>query len=85
MAVTVAPLGPPVHALSAEPIHRVLARTESRLAAALDARFGALVDEVELLQSMVDRQALSYFLHTDEVPVERQAVAVASASRRFRN
>ena len=46
-----------------EPIQILLARTESRLAAALDARFRDLIGELHLLQSMVDQQAVSYFLH----------------------
>jgi hypothetical protein len=41
--------------------------------------------ELQMLQSMVDRQAVSYFLHTPEVPAELQAIAVASANRRYRN
>ena len=67
------------------PIHVLLARTESRLAATLDARFRDLIGELHVLQSMVDRQAVSYFLHTPEVPAELQATAVASANRRYRN
>src|SRR5438093_13509104 len=63
----------------------LLARTESRLASTLDARFRDLMGELHLLQSMVDRQAVSYFLHTPEVPAELQATAVASANRRYRN
>ena len=34
---------------------------------------------------MVDRQVVSYFLHTPEVTAELQAGAVASATRRYRN
>jgi hypothetical protein len=82
---TVGNAEPPVHASSGEPIHVVLARTESHLATTLDARFRGLVDELRLLQRMIDGQAASYFLHTPEVPAERQAMAVASASRRYRN
>jgi hypothetical protein len=41
--------------------------------------------ELHLLQSMIDRQAVSYFLHTPEVPADLQAGAVASANRRYRN
>ena len=67
------------------PIHVLLARTESRLAATLDARFRDLIGELHVLQSMVDRHAVSYFLHTPEVPAELQATAVASANRRYRN
>jgi hypothetical protein len=67
------------------PIQVLLARTESRLAATLDARFRDLVGELHLLQSMIDRQAVSYFLHTPEVPAELQGTAVASANRRYRN
>ena len=67
------------------PIQVLLARTESRLAATLDARVRDLMGEVHLLQSMIDRQAVSYFLHTPEVPAELQAAAVASANRRYRN
>jgi hypothetical protein len=67
------------------PIQVLLARTESRLASTLDARFRDLVGELHLLQSMIDRQAVSYFLHTPEVPADLQATAVASANRRYRN
>ena len=67
------------------PIQVLLARTEGRLAATLDARFRDLMGELQMLQSMVDRQAVSYFLHTPEVPAELQAIAVASANRRYRN
>jgi hypothetical protein len=70
---------------SGGPIQVLLARTESRLASTLDARFRNLMGELHLLQSMVDRQAVSYFLHTPEVPAELQAPAVASANRRYRN
>jgi hypothetical protein len=34
---------------------------------------------------MIDRQAVSYFLHTPEVAPELQADALASATRRYRN
>jgi hypothetical protein len=67
------------------PIQALLARTESRLAATIDARFRELAGELVLLQSMVDRQVVSYFLHTPEVAAELQAGAVASATRRYRN
>jgi hypothetical protein len=67
------------------PIQVLLARTESRLAATLDARVRDLMGELHLLQSMVDRQTVSYFLHTPEVPAELQGTAVASANRRYRN
>jgi hypothetical protein len=70
---------------SSGPIQVLLARTESRLAATLDARFRDVVGELHLLQNMVDRQAVSYFLHTPEVPADLQATAVASANRRYRN
>ena len=67
------------------PIQSLLARTESRLAATLDARVRELEGEMVLLQSMIDRQAVSYFLHTPEVPLELQDNALASATRRYRN
>src|SRR5947207_12886585 len=67
------------------PIQSLLARTESRLAATLDARVRELVGELVLLQSMIDRQAVSYFLHAPEVAPELQAGALASATRRYRN
>ena len=67
------------------PIQALLTRTESRLAATLDARFRDLVGDVILLQSMIDRQIVSYFLHTPEVAPELQAGAMASATRRYRN
>ena len=67
------------------PIQALLARTESRLAATIDARVRELVGELVLLQSMIDRQMVSYFLHTPEVTAELQAGAMASATRRYRN
>ena len=67
------------------PIQVLLARMESRLAATLDARVQELVGELVLLQSMIDRQMVSYFLHAPEVAPELQAAAIASATRRYRN
>ena len=67
------------------PIQALLTRTESRLAATVDARFRDLVGDVILLQSMIDRQIVSYFLHTPEVAPELQAGAMAGATRRYRN
>jgi len=67
------------------PIQALLTRTESRLVATIDARVRELVGELVLLQSMIDRQAVSYFLHTPEVASELQAGAMASATRRYRN
>src|SRR2546422_9820460 len=55
------------------PIQVLLARTESRLAATLDARIRELVGELVLLQSMIDRQMVSFFLHAPEVAPELQA------------
>ncbi len=85
MAVAIDNPGRPGDTHTGGPIQVLLARTESRLAATLDARFRDLVAEIHLLQSMIDRQAVSYFLHTPEVPAELQAGAVASANRRYRN
>jgi hypothetical protein len=70
---------------SGGPIHVLLTRTESRLVATLDARVRDLVGDLVLLQSMIDRQAVTYFLHTPEVAPELQAGALASATRRYRN
>jgi hypothetical protein len=67
------------------PIQILLARTESRLAATIDSRVRELVGELILLQSMVDRQTVSFFVHTPEVVPELQAGALASATRRYRN
>src|SRR3989442_5353022 len=67
------------------PIQALLARTEARLAATIDARARELAGELVLLQSMIDRQTVSYFVHTPEVAPELQAAAVASATRRYRN
>lgn len=67
------------------PIHALLARTESRLAATIDARVRELVGEMVLLQSMIDRQMVSYFLHAPEVAPDLQSAALASATRRYRN
>ena len=67
------------------PIQALLARTESRLAATIDARARELAGELILLQSMIDRQTVSYFVHSPEVAPELQAAAVASATRRYRN
>jgi hypothetical protein len=85
MAAAIDHPGRPGDAHQGGPIQVLLARTESRLASTLDARFRDLVGELHLLQSMIDRQAVSYFLHTPEVPADLQAVAVASANRRYRN
>jgi hypothetical protein len=70
---------------SGGPIHVLLTRTEPRLVATLDARVRDLVGDLVLLQSMIDRQAVTYFLHTPEVAPELQAGALASATRRYRN
>jgi hypothetical protein len=85
MAAAIDSPGQPGEAHRRGPIQVLLARTESRLAATLDARFRDLVGELVLLQSMVDRQTVNYFLHTPEVPPELQAGALASATRRYRN
>jgi predicted transcriptional regulator len=85
MAAAVDSPGQPGEAHRGGPIQSLLARTESRLAATLDARVRELAGEMVLLQSMIDRQAVSYFLHTPEVPPELQDGAVASATRRYRN
>ena len=67
------------------PIQALLARTESRLVATIDARTRELAGEIVLLQSMIDRQIVSYFLHAPEVAPELQSAALASATRRYRN
>lgn len=67
------------------PIQALLARTETRLAATIDARVRELAGEMVLLQGMIDRQIVSFFLHTPEVLPELQAGAMASAVRRYRN
>src|SRR5438067_13487737 len=85
MAAVIDTPGQPGEAHRGGPIQVLLARTESRLVATLDARIRELVGELVLLQSMIDRQAVSYFLHTPEVPPELQDGAVASATRRYRN
>src|SRR2546425_12991829 len=77
--------GRPGEAHSGGPIQVLLPRTESRLASTLDARFRDLMGELHLLQGMIDRQAVSYFLHTPEVPAELQSGAVANAKLRYRN
>src|SRR2546428_11304276 len=77
--------GQPGEAHRRGPIQVLLARTESRLAATLDARVRELVGELVLLQSMIDRQRVSYFLHAPEEAPELQAGALASAARRYRN
>lgn len=77
--------GQPGEAHGGGPIQVLLTRTESRLVATLDARIRDLVGDVVLLQSMIDRQAVTYFLHTPEVAPELQAGALASATRRYRN
>ena len=85
MAAVIDNPGNPGEAHRRGPIQVLLARMESRLAATLDARVRELVGELVLLQSMIDRQAVSYFLHTPEVAPELQDGAVASATRRYRN
>jgi hypothetical protein len=64
-------------------IHSLLARSEERLAATLDARTGEIIDELQLVASMLDRLAQLYLLHTPEVARELHAGAVASANRRY--
>ncbi len=85
MAASIDTPGQPGDAHGRGPIQVLLARTESRLAATLDARVRELVGELVLLQSMIDRQTVSYFLHTPEVAPELHAGALASATRRYRN
>jgi hypothetical protein len=85
MAASIDNPGKPGEAHGRGPIQVLLARTESRLAATLDARVRELVGELVLLQSMIDRQTVSYFLHTPEVAAELHAGALASATRRYRN
>ena len=85
MAAAIDNPGRPGEAHSGGPIQVLLARTESRLASTFDARFRDLMGELHVLQGMIDRQAVSYFLHTPEVPADLQAAAVASANRRYRN
>ena len=85
MAAVIDNPGNPGEAHRRGPIQVLLARTESRLASTLDARFRDLMGELHVLQGMIDRQAVSYFLHTPEVPADLQAAAVASANRRYRN
>lgn len=77
--------GQPGEAHSGGPIQVLLTRTESRLVATLDARIRDLMGDLVLLQSMIDRLAVTYFLHTPEVAPELQAGALASATRRYRN
>ena len=85
MAAAIDNPGQPGEAHPRGPIQVLLARTESRLAATLDARVRELLGELVLLQTMVDRQMMSYFLHAPEVAPEDQAGAIASATRRYRN
>jgi len=85
MAAVIDNPGNPGEAHRGGPIQVLLARMESRLAATLDARFRDLMGELHVLQGMIDRQAVSYFLHTPEVPADLQLAAVASANRRYRN
>jgi len=85
MAAAIDSPGQPGDAHRRGPIQALLARTESRLAATIDARARELAGELILLQSMIDRQTVSYFVHTQEVAPEFQATALASATRRYRN
>src|SRR5438445_6159518 len=85
MAAAIDNPGQPGDAHSSGPIQVLLARTESRLAATLDARIRELVGELVLLQSMIDRQMLSYFLRAAEVAPELQAGALGRATRGDRN
>ena len=67
-------------------IHTLLARTEERLAARLDAhaeRTARLQETLRLVESMLDRLAVLYLIHTPELPEERRDGAVAAAKRRY--
>ena len=66
-------------------VHSLLARSEERLAATLDRRTVELLGELRRVQSMLDRLALMYLIHTPEIPQELRAGAIASANRRYAN
>jgi hypothetical protein len=67
-------------------IHTLLARTEERLAASLDThaeRAAGLQETLRVIESMLDRLAVLYLIHTPELPDERKDGAVAAAKRRY--
>lgn len=67
-------------------LHTLLARTEERLAATLAAhaeRTARLQETLRLIESMLDRLAALYLIHTPELPEERRDGAVAAAKRRY--
>ena len=64
-------------------IHSLLARSEERLVATLDQRTRELLGEVRLVQTMLDRLAVSFFVHTPEVAPELRDGALVSANRRY--
>ncbi len=67
-------------------IHTLLARTEERLAATLEAhaeRTAQLQETLRMIESMLDRLAVLYLIHTPELPDERRDGAVAAAKRRY--
>ena len=67
-------------------IHTLLARTEERLAATLAAhaeRAAGLHETLRMVESMLDRLAVLYLIHTPELPEERRDGAVAAAKRRY--
>jgi hypothetical protein len=67
-------------------IHTLLARTEERLAATLEAhaeRTAGLQETLRIIESMLDRLAVLYLIHTPELPDERKDGAVAMAKRRY--
>ncbi|MCI0370988.1 MAG: hypothetical protein L0214_06310 [candidate division NC10 bacterium] len=67
-------------------LHTLLARTEERLAATLAAhaeRTAGLQQTLRVVESMLDRLAVLYLIHTPELPEERKDGAVAAAKRRY--
>jgi hypothetical protein len=82
IAVAPGALGEPQQGL----IHTLLARTEERLAATLEAhaeRTAGLQETLRMIESMLDRLAVLYLIHTPELPDERRDGAVAAAKRRY--
>ena len=66
-------------------IHSLLGRTEERLAATFETQTTELIDQLQVLESVVDQFVQLYLLHTPEVANELRAAVVTSANRRYAN
>ncbi len=67
-------------------IHTLLARTEERLGATLEAhaeRTAELPGRLRVIESMLDRLAMLYLIHTPEIPPDLKERAVTTAKPRY--